>query len=80
MCSSSPATACWRCSRPRGSVLTVRTSPKTFTVRYYLGRIGGYRAGAGRTLVRLAERLRIADKLWTPDFRDRMLVIADARP
>jgi SAM-dependent methyltransferase len=60
--------------------LTVRTSPKTFTVRYYLGRIDGYRAGAGRAAVRIAERLRIADKLWTPDFRDRMLVIATTRP
>ena len=56
--------------------LTVRTSPKTFTVRYYLGRLGGYRAGAGRALVGAAERIGVADRLWTPDFRDRMLVVA----
>jgi SAM-dependent methyltransferase len=56
----------------------VRTSPKTFTVRYYLRRLDGYRPRAGWILMRAAERLRVADRLWTPDFRDRMLVIAGA--
>jgi SAM-dependent methyltransferase len=58
------------------AVLEIGTAPKTFTVRYYLGRLGGYREGVGRALVGSAERIRVADRLWAPDFRDRMLVIA----
>jgi SAM-dependent methyltransferase len=57
-------------------VLEMRSSPKAFTVRYYLGRIGGYSEGAGRALVGSAERIGVADRIWAPDFRDRMLVIA----
>ncbi|MGI9021610.1 MAG: hypothetical protein ACR2G3_12995 [Solirubrobacterales bacterium] len=56
--------------------LEIQTAPKAFTVRYYLSRLGGYRAGLGRALVALAERGGFADRLWAPDFRDRMLVIA----
>jgi SAM-dependent methyltransferase len=52
------------------------TQPKAFTVRYYLSRIEGYSPAAGRALVRAAQRLGIADRLWAPDFRDRMLTIA----
>jgi hypothetical protein len=29
-----------------------------------------------RVLVRAAESLRVADRMWTPDFRDRMILIA----
>ena len=57
-------------------VLDVATHPKAFTVRYYLSRIEGYSAPAGRALVRGAERVGVADRMWAPDFRDRMLVIA----
>jgi SAM-dependent methyltransferase len=57
-------------------VLEVRTAPKAFSVRYYLGRIEGYSPRIGRGLVRAAERARVADRLWAPDFRDRMLVLA----
>jgi SAM-dependent methyltransferase len=57
-------------------VLEMRTAPKAFSVRYYLGRLSGYREGFGRALVGSAERLGVADRLWAPDFRDRMLVIA----
>jgi SAM-dependent methyltransferase len=57
-------------------VVDVATQPKAFTVRYYLSRIEGYSAPAGRALVRGAERLGLADRMWAPDFRDRMLVIA----
>jgi SAM-dependent methyltransferase len=57
-------------------VLDVATQPKAFTVRYYVSRIEGYSAGAGRALVRGAERVGVADRMWAPDFRDRMLVIA----
>jgi hypothetical protein len=58
------------------AVLDVDTAPKSFTVRYYLGRLGGYSPALAHRLVDLAERLRVADRLWTPDFRDRMLILA----
>jgi SAM-dependent methyltransferase len=61
------------------SVLEVATQPKAFSVGYYLSRIEGYSAPVGRTLVRAAETLGLADRMWAPDFRDRMLVIARAR-
>jgi SAM-dependent methyltransferase len=57
-------------------VVAIRTAPKTFSVAYYLGRLGGYRAGLGSALVGTARRVGIAERPWTPDFRDRMLVIA----
>lgn len=60
-------------------VVAIRTAPKTFSVAYYLGRLGGYRAGLGSALVGTARRLGIAERPWTPDFRDRMLVIARRR-
>lgn len=56
--------------------LELGTAPKAFTVRYYLGRVGGYQAGAGRALVAAAEAVGVADRLWAPDFRDRMAVVA----
>jgi SAM-dependent methyltransferase len=56
--------------------LYVATDPKSFTVRYYLDKGGGYLPGVSRALVRGAERLGIAERMWTPDFRDRMLIIA----
>jgi SAM-dependent methyltransferase len=57
-------------------VLETGTQPKAFTVRYYLSRISGYSPAAGRVLVRVADRAGVADRLWAPDFRDRMLVVA----
>jgi SAM-dependent methyltransferase len=62
------------------ALVAVETAPKTFTVGYYLERIGGYRSGLSRTLVAVARRLGLADRLWTPDFRDRMLVVARPAP
>lgn len=58
------------------TVLDVGTQPKAFSVRYYLSRIEGYSRPAGRALVRGAEVARVADRMWAPDFGDRMLVIA----
>ncbi len=52
------------------------TAPKTFTVRYYLERIGGYSPPLARALVRGAEAAGVADRPWAPDFRDRMGVVA----
>lgn len=57
-------------------VLDLRTSPKAFTVRYYLERLAGYSSAASRMLVRGAERIGVAERMWAPDFRDRMAVIA----
>ena len=54
----------------------VGTDPKAFTVRYYLDKGAGYAPRLSRTLVRAAEGLRIADRMWAPDFRDRMMVVA----
>jgi SAM-dependent methyltransferase len=56
--------------------LHVGTAPKTFRARYYLGRLGGYSPRAADLLVRAAARAGVADRLWTPDFRDRMAVVA----
>jgi SAM-dependent methyltransferase len=65
------------------AVRHVGTSPKAFSVRYYLGRLGGYSPSLGRAVVAAAEWAGVADRLWAPDFRDRMLVVAsrqDSRP
>jgi SAM-dependent methyltransferase len=58
------------------AMLELSTAPKTFTVRYYLQRLGGYSRTVRNALVRAADACRVSDRLWTPDFRDRMLVIA----
>jgi SAM-dependent methyltransferase len=52
------------------------TTPKAFTVRYYLERIGGYSPPLSRTLVGAAGAVGVADRIWAPDFRDRMVAIA----
>ncbi|HWI08097.1 MAG TPA: class I SAM-dependent methyltransferase [Solirubrobacteraceae bacterium] len=58
------------------TVLDVGTSPKAFSVRYYLERVGGYSPALARALLRGARAARLADRMWAPDFRDRMAVIA----
>jgi SAM-dependent methyltransferase len=57
-------------------LLEMGSSPKAFTVRYYLGRVGGYSRVASRTLITASELAGVAGRLWAPDFRDRMAVIA----
>ena len=52
------------------------TTPKAFTVRYYLERIGGYSPPVSSALVAGAGALGLADRIWAPDFRDRMVAIA----
>jgi SAM-dependent methyltransferase len=59
--------------------LYIGTDPKAFTVRYYLEKGSGYAPGLSRALVRAAEAVGIADRMWAPDFRDRMIVIARRR-
>jgi SAM-dependent methyltransferase len=56
--------------------LFVATDPKSFTVRYYLDKGGGYLPAVSKALIAIAERLGVADRMWTPDFRDRMVMIA----
>ena len=52
------------------------TTPKAFTVQYYLERIGGYSPPLSRALVAGAATVGVADRIWAPDFRDRMVAIA----
>jgi SAM-dependent methyltransferase len=52
------------------------TAPKAFTARYYLERIGGYSPAAARALVGAATAAGVADRMWAPDFHDRMGIIA----
>ena len=60
------------------TVLEIGTAPKAFSVGYYLERIGGYSPRVARGLVGVARRAGVADRMWAPDFRDRMAVIARA--
>ena len=60
--------------------LEISSAPKAFTVGYYLERIGGYSPAVGRGLGRTATAARLADRIWAPDFRDRMAVIARPLP
>jgi SAM-dependent methyltransferase len=60
-------------------LLAMRTSPKTFSVAYYLDRLSGYSPALGRALVAAARGARIAEREWTPDFRDRFEVVARPR-
>ena len=56
--------------------LWIGTAPKAFTVRYYLERIGGYSPPVASALVGAASSAGVADRMWAPDFRDRMAVVA----
>jgi SAM-dependent methyltransferase len=60
------------------TVLEIHTAPKAFSVGYYLERVGGYSPPVARALVRAARRVGVAERMWAPDFRDRMAVIARA--
>ncbi|MBA2567174.1 MAG: class I SAM-dependent methyltransferase, partial [Thermoleophilaceae bacterium] len=57
-------------------VVSRETNPKSFTVRYYLAKTAGYSASLARAATRVAERIGVSDRTWTPDFSDRMLVVA----
>jgi SAM-dependent methyltransferase len=60
-------------------VLEIGTAPKWFSVGYYVSRVGGYSPALGRTLLRAARAAGVADRMWGPDFRDRMAVVARRR-
>jgi SAM-dependent methyltransferase len=57
-------------------VLEITTAPKTFSIRYYAWRLSGYSRALSWTVTKAMELLGFADGLWTPDFRDRMAVVA----
>lgn len=56
--------------------LWIGTAPKAFTVDYYLGRLEGYSPPVSRALRRAAATTGVGRRLWAPDFRDRMGVLA----
>jgi hypothetical protein len=60
-------------------VLTITTAPKAFTVRYYVARLEGYSPTVAGLLVRAAAAVGVSGRLWAPDLRDRMLVLAVPR-
>jgi SAM-dependent methyltransferase len=57
-------------------VVEITTAPKAFTFQYYLGRLTGYSPTVARTLTAVASASGLAERMWAPDFRDRMAVIA----
>ena len=59
-------------------VLEISTAPKAFSVRYYLERVGGYSPLAASCSCAARARRGVAERMWAPDFRDRMAVIARA--
>lgn len=56
--------------------LETTSAPKAFTVGYYLERAGGYSRALAGALTAGARAAGIADRMWAPDFRDRMALIA----
>lgn len=65
-------------SRHGWQLLELGTAPKAFSVGYYLSRIGGYSPAAAQVLGGLARMTQVADRLWAPDFGDRMAILARA--
>ena len=58
------------------AVIATATAPKVFSVRYYLDRARGYSPAVAAVLVGLAERAGVSNRMWGPDFRDRMVMLA----
>ena len=52
------------------------TAPKAFSVDYYLERTRGYSGALAGALTATARATGTAERIWAPDFRDRMLVLA----
>jgi SAM-dependent methyltransferase len=57
-------------------VLEITTAPKTFSIRYYAWRLHGYSPALSKAVIAAMRIVGFADGLWTPDFRDRMAVVA----
>lgn len=58
----------------------ISTAPKTFTAKYYIERLAGYAPPVATAGVKAATAVGLAERLVTPDFRDRMEVVARRRP
>jgi 2-polyprenyl-3-methyl-5-hydroxy-6-metoxy-1,4-benzoquinol methylase len=58
------------------SVRDVRRHPKVFTARYYAERLGGYQPSLARAAGTVLDRIRLADRLVAPNFRDRLAIVA----
>lgn len=57
-------------------LLDTTSAPKAFTVGYYLERVGGYSRTLAGVLGAAGRISGVADRMWAPDFRDRIAVIA----
>lgn len=56
--------------------LEITTDPKVFTIGYYLDKGSGYLPRVSKALVAAARKVKLADRMWGPDFRDRVVVLA----
>ena len=56
--------------------LEITTDPKVFTIGYYLDKGSGYLPRVSKALVKAARKVKLADRMWGPDFRDRVVVLA----
>ncbi len=62
-----------RLARDAGlQISEISTHPKTFSVSYYAGRLGGYAGVLGTA----ARKIAGSERLVTPDFRDRVAIVA----
>jgi SAM-dependent methyltransferase len=52
------------------------TDPKAFAIDYYLWRLEGYWPPLSHAARAGARKVGVADRLWAPDFRDRLAVVA----
>jgi SAM-dependent methyltransferase len=52
------------------------TDPKAFTIDYYLWRLEGYWPPLSYAARDTARRIGVADRLWAPNFHDRLAVVA----
>ena len=57
-------------------VLETTTHPKTFSVDYYVGRLVGYSSAVSTLARRAVGAVGARDRLITPDFRDRVAILA----
>jgi hypothetical protein len=60
-------------------VVSARTHTKVFTARYYAERLGGYKPEVASAAVGVLARVGVADRLISPNFGDRLEVIAVSR-
>jgi len=57
-----------------------RSHAKAFSMRYYAERLEGYSPLVARSTVGALRVMRLADRMWAPDFHDRLQVLARPLP